>query len=136
MVVEPDASAAQAGRPVTPQFKVGWLEIALGVSALAWLGLHYLSSMFLAELAAIAVTFGLLIAEAVKLGQIWSRALWDIRNQLGPMKADTLILEGQFDFPGTTMSDLARATVAAAQNLYGKSVAKVVEAAFHDRGIL
>jgi hypothetical protein len=69
-------------------------------------------------------------------GQIWSRALWDIRNQLGAMKADTLILEGQFDFPGTTMPDLARATVAAAQRLYGKNTAKVVEAAFHDRGIL
>ncbi|HET9222722.1 MAG TPA: M36 family metallopeptidase [Roseiflexaceae bacterium] len=69
-------------------------------------------------------------------GQIWSRALWDIRNQLGAVKADTLILEGQFDFPGTTMPDLARATVAAAQRLYGKNTAKVVEAAFHDRGIL
>jgi hypothetical protein len=69
-------------------------------------------------------------------GQIWSRALWDIRSQLGPTKADTLILEGQFDFPGTTMPDLARATVAAAQRLYGKSTAKVVEAAFQDRGIL
>jgi zinc metalloprotease ZmpB len=69
-------------------------------------------------------------------GQIWSRALWDIRSQLGPTKADTLILEGQFDFPGTTMPDLARATVAAALRLYGKSTAKVVEAAFQDRGIL
>src|SRR5512146_312511 len=27
-------------------------------------------------------------------GQIWSRALWDIRNALGHDKADTLILEG------------------------------------------
>ena len=69
-------------------------------------------------------------------GQIWSRALWDIRGKLGPTKADTLILEGQFDFPGTTMPDLARATVAAAQRLYGKSAANVVEAAFNDRGIL
>src|SRR5437868_14856935 len=41
-------------------------------------------------------------------GQIWSRALWDIRNNLGNVRADTIILEGQFDFPSTTMPDLAR----------------------------
>jgi zinc metalloprotease ZmpB len=69
-------------------------------------------------------------------GQIWSRALWDIRNKLGHVRADTIILEGQFDFPGTTMPDLAQATVAAAQRLYGKSAANEVQAAFHDRGIL
>ena len=32
-------------------------------------------------------------------GQIWSRALWDIRTALGHVKADTIILNGQFDFP-------------------------------------
>ena len=52
------------------------------------------------------------------------------------MRADTLILQGSFDFPGTTMTDLARSTVAAAQSLYGSSVAKTVTTAFHDRGIL
>lgn len=30
-------------------------------------------------------------------GRIWSRALWDIRNALGNVRADTVILEGQFD---------------------------------------
>ena len=54
-------------------------------------------------------------------GQIWSRALWDIRQALGNVKADTIILQGSFDFPGTTMTDLANRTVAAAQQLYGKS---------------
>jgi hypothetical protein len=48
-------------------------------------------------------------------GQIWSRALWDIRQALGNVKADTIILQGSFDFPGTTMPDLATRTVAAAQ---------------------
>ena len=33
-------------------------------------------------------------------GQIWSRALWDIRGVLGHVKADTIILNGQFGFPG------------------------------------
>ena len=36
------------------------------------------------------------------------------------MKADTIILNGQFDFPGTTMTALAQSTVTAAQSLYGK----------------
>jgi len=69
-------------------------------------------------------------------GQIWSRALWDIRNALGHVKADTIILQAQFDFPGTTMPDLANRTVAAAQALYGKAEAKAVLAAFQARGIL
>jgi hypothetical protein len=69
-------------------------------------------------------------------GRIWSRALWEIRKALGNVVADTVILEGQFDFPGTTMPDLARSTVAAAQRLYGTSTANAVRAAFQSRGIL
>ena len=70
-------------------------------------------------------------------GQIWSRALWDIRNALGNVKADTLILEAQFDFaPDTTMPAAAVATVAAAQRLYGRGAANAVRAAFEARGIL
>jgi hypothetical protein len=69
-------------------------------------------------------------------GQIWSRALWDIRQALGHFKADTLILEAQFGFPGTTMRDLAATTVAVAANLYGRAVAAQVRAAFVKRGLL
>jgi zinc metalloprotease ZmpB len=69
-------------------------------------------------------------------GQIWSRALWDIRQALGNVRADTIILQGQFDFPGTTMPDLARSTVAAARQLYGPKAAQAVESAFKERGIL
>jgi len=69
-------------------------------------------------------------------GRIWSRALWDIRNAIGNVKADTAIIEGQFDFPGTTMSDLATSIVATAQDLYGNATANKVRAAFVDRGIL
>jgi hypothetical protein len=69
-------------------------------------------------------------------GRIWSRALWDIRNAVGHVKADTVILEGQFDFPGTTMTELATRTVAAAQRLYGSTTAKQVRAQFVARGIL
>jgi len=69
-------------------------------------------------------------------GMIWSRALWDIRASLGHVKADTIILEAQFDFPGTTMPDLAARTVEVAQALYGNSEAAAVEDAFQARGIL
>lgn len=70
-------------------------------------------------------------------GQIWSRALWDIRGTLGHIMADTLILEAQFAFaPDTTMPDAALATIAAARRLYGQNAADSVRAAFHARGIL
>jgi len=69
-------------------------------------------------------------------GQIWSRALWDIRQALGNVKADTIILQGSFDFPGTAMPDLANRTVDAARHLYGNAAAKAVTGAFADRGIL
>lgn len=69
-------------------------------------------------------------------GKIWSRALWDIRAALGHTKADTIILDAQFDFPGTTMTALAQSTVATAQQLYGKSAATAVQKAFAARGIL
>jgi hypothetical protein len=70
-------------------------------------------------------------------GQIWSRALWDIRSALGGVVADTIILEAQFDFaPDTLMPAAARATVATAGRLYGASAADVALQAFEDRGIL
>ena len=69
-------------------------------------------------------------------GEIWSRALWDIRLALGHVKADTIILDGSMNFPGTDMPDLAQRTVDAAQSLYGKSAANAVRTAFEHRGIL
>jgi len=70
-------------------------------------------------------------------GQIWSRALWDIRHDLGHVRADTIILEGIFGFaPDTSMPAAAAATVAAAERLYGNGAAKAVSKAFQARGIL
>ena len=68
-------------------------------------------------------------------GLIWSRALWDIRRAVGNVKADTLILEAQFGFAGTTMRELAATTVAVANSLYGRSVASQVRTAFANRGL-
>ncbi len=70
-------------------------------------------------------------------GQVWSRALWDIRNALGPSTADTIILQAQFAFAAdTSMEDAALATVAAANDLYGPFEAAAVQLAFEDRDIL
>ncbi len=70
-------------------------------------------------------------------GRIWSRALWDIRKALGDVRASTAIVEAQFDFtPDVSFRDAARATVAAAQRLYGGSAADQVRRAFAARGIL
>jgi hypothetical protein len=69
-------------------------------------------------------------------GEIWSRALWDIRAALGDVRASTLIIEAQFAFTAdTTFAAAARATVAAGQRLYGPAVANAVRAAFEARGI-
>ena len=70
-------------------------------------------------------------------GQIWSRALWDIRGSLGHTQADTIILEAQFSFaPDTSMPAAATATVDTAEQLYGPAAANAVRAAFQARGIL
>ncbi|MEX2236813.1 MAG: M36 family metallopeptidase [Dehalococcoidia bacterium] len=70
-------------------------------------------------------------------GTMWSRALWDIRLAVGRVKADTLILEAQFDFsPDTSFRAAAEATIATADRLYGRSIANKVRAAFAARGFL
>jgi hypothetical protein len=69
-------------------------------------------------------------------GRIWSHALFDIRQSLGHVRADTIILQGQINFDGTTMTDLASRTVAAATSIYGNAAATQVRAAFQARGIL
>jgi hypothetical protein len=70
-------------------------------------------------------------------GEIWSRALLDIRTALGDTRASTLIVEAQFAFaPDTSFHDAAVATVAAARRLYGSAAANAVTKAFQARGIL
>jgi hypothetical protein len=78
-----------------------------------------------------------LAGEVHRDGEIWSRALWDIRSSLGDTEGTTIIVEAQFDFAvDTSFHDAAVATVAAAQKLYGSSAATKVTKAFEDRGIL
>jgi hypothetical protein len=68
-------------------------------------------------------------------GEIWSRALWDIRTALGPRLADTIIIRAQFRFaPDTSMRDAAAATIATA-GLYGAKAQRAVQASFAARGL-
>ena len=77
------------------------------------------------------------IGEVHADGEIWSRALWDIRQALGAYKADRVIIAAQFDFaPDTSFKAAATATVKTAQKMYGASAASAVQKAFADRGIL
>ncbi|MEU3838668.1 M4 family metallopeptidase [Streptomyces sp. NPDC028635] len=69
-------------------------------------------------------------------GEIWSRALFDIRTALGARVADRIIVDAQFGFaPDTSFAAAANTTVATAQQMYGKSAADAVRAAFRARGI-
>lgn len=69
-------------------------------------------------------------------GQIWSHALWNLRDAIGATHADTAILRAQFDWVGSTMPDLAQRIVDAVDDLYGAGEAALAEAAFAERGIL
>jgi hypothetical protein len=76
-----------------------------------------------------------LVGEVHADGEIWSRALWDIRGALGPKLADTIIIRAQFRFtPDISMPAAAKATIDTA-SLYGSSAKKAVTAAFAARGL-
>lgn len=74
-------------------------------------------------------------------GQIWSQALWEIRQgylALGKTTAawDRTLIASQFDYaPGTSFSAAARATHAKALAWDGPQAAAVVKSAFAARGI-
>lgn len=69
-------------------------------------------------------------------GEIWSRALYDIRRALGARTADRIIVNAQFDFaPDTSFSAAAKSTVETAREMYGAGAETAVRKAFADRGI-
>jgi hypothetical protein len=68
-------------------------------------------------------------------GEIWSRALWDIRQALGARLADTIIIRAQFGFTADiSMRDAAARTITTA-GLYGRAAQKAVTGAFAARGL-
>ncbi len=69
-------------------------------------------------------------------GEIWSRALFDIYRGLDRKRADTLIIEAQFQFtPDISFSAAAKIIIKTAQELYGDSAAAICRSAFSDRKI-
>jgi len=69
-------------------------------------------------------------------GEIWSQALWTIRESLGASVADRIIVNAQFGFaPDTSFAAAAKTTVATALQMYGVRKAKAVHSAFAARGI-
>ncbi|MFJ5706536.1 M4 family metallopeptidase [Streptomyces sp. NPDC093105] len=69
-------------------------------------------------------------------GEIWSRALFDIRKALGARTADRIIVNAQFGFaPDTSFEAAARTTIATAQSMYGTQAATAVRDAFRAREI-
>ncbi|HEY3716712.1 MAG TPA: M36 family metallopeptidase [Jatrophihabitantaceae bacterium] len=81
-------------------------------------------------------TYADLVGEVHADGEIWSRALWDIRTALGDTTANRIIINAQFAFAAdTSFHDAALATINAAQQMYGTSAANSVRAAFHARAI-
>jgi zinc metalloprotease ZmpB len=74
-------------------------------------------------------------------GQIWSQALWEIREgyvalRLGTAAWDTTLIDAQFDFaPDTSWSAAAKATYKKALARDGKAAAKLVQERFAARGI-
>jgi hypothetical protein len=76
-----------------------------------------------------------LVGEVHADGEIWSRALWDIRNALGPTLADTIIIRAQFGFtPDISMPAAAAQTIRTA-GLYSTRAQSAVRAAFAARGL-
>ncbi|CUM39328.1 M4 family metallopeptidase [Streptomyces gardneri] len=69
-------------------------------------------------------------------GEIWSRALLDIRTSLGARTADRIIVNAQFGFaPDTSFEAAAKTTIATAQKMYGTAAAGAVRDAFRARAI-
>jgi zinc metalloprotease ZmpB len=69
-------------------------------------------------------------------GRIWSQALWEIRKAIGNVVADTIIFESVFEAGrDPSMPSHAAVTIATAQRLYGRSVARTVKAKFAARGL-
>ena len=69
-------------------------------------------------------------------GEIWSRALWDIRQSAGASVTDQLVLEHHFLVPcNASMVDAANQILQADTNLNGSANHGAIRTAFCDRGI-
>ncbi len=78
-----------------------------------------------------------LIGEIHKDGEIWSRALWDIRNAIGGNVASQIVLEHHYSLPqGSTMPQAALEMISVDADLFGGFNEIPLRRAFCARGIL
>ena len=78
-----------------------------------------------------------LVDQAHADGEIWSRALWDLRGDVGRTVADTLVLQHHFSVPAeATMPQAALELLDADQELNAGAHELAIRTAFCDRGIL
>lgn len=69
-------------------------------------------------------------------GMIWSATMWEIRRSLGRRRADSIIIESQFQLDGfTTFARAARAIIDANRNIYQNKYRSRLVRIFHARGI-
>lgn len=70
-------------------------------------------------------------------GEIWSRALWDLRRYVGGRTADQIILESHFSVPAAaTMTSAALQVVQADVDINSGANGNAIRHAFCERGIL
>ncbi|MEZ4273093.1 MAG: M36 family metallopeptidase [Myxococcota bacterium] len=70
-------------------------------------------------------------------GEIWSRALWDVRGYLGADITDTLVLEHHFYLPfNATMRDAALEILQVDRELYEGAHIETLQRVFVSRGLL
>lgn len=78
-----------------------------------------------------------MIGEVHADGEIWSACLWQVREIVGAVRSDTIILESHFRLaPDASFQDGALAILAANRDLYGGADGDAIMQVFVDRGIL
>jgi Zn-dependent metalloprotease len=77
------------------------------------------------------------VGESHADGNIWSGALWDVRQRLGPRMADEIAINAvAMLYPDSEFYDAAEAAIIAAEELFGWGAAESVAAVMEQRGIL
>jgi hypothetical protein len=71
------------------------------------------------------------------VGEVWSGALWAIRQRLGGQNADRLVIQSHFSYPSTPgFADASRALLAADRQLYGGVHRDALVSVLAERGLV
>ncbi len=78
-----------------------------------------------------------MVGEVHADGEIWSACLWQVREIVGAVRSDTMIIESHFRLsPDASFQDGALAILQVNQDLYGGADGEAILQVFVDRGIL